>query len=113
YGDASHATVLKAAGASDATTVIVTLDQPGACERTVHALRHHFPKARIFVRARDHRLASSLLTAGASVCIPETLESSLQLGGAALRDMGIGEGEVEKLIVHLRQENYQRIHPEI
>ncbi|MBF0354085.1 MAG: cation:proton antiporter [Alphaproteobacteria bacterium] len=112
YGDASHATVLKAAGASESTTVIITIDQPGAAEKAVHAFRHHFPKARIFMRARDHRQASALMTAGASVCIPETLEASLQLGAAALRDMGVADGEVEKLVIHLRQENYQRIHQE-
>lgn len=112
YGDASHSTVLKAAGASETSLVIVTLDQIGAAERAVHALRSHFPKAHIFARARDPKQGAALMTAGATICIPETLEASLQLGGAALKELGTGDNDVERLIAELRRENYQRIHPE-
>ncbi|MBF0267664.1 MAG: cation:proton antiporter [Alphaproteobacteria bacterium] len=110
YGDASHPTVLKAAGATETCLAVVTLDQTAAAERTVHALRHHFPKANIFARARDHRQGNALMAAGASVCVPETLEASLQLGGAALRELGAGENDVEGLISELRKENYLRVH---
>ncbi|MDK9722736.1 MAG: monovalent cation:proton antiporter-2 (CPA2) family protein [Rhodospirillales bacterium] len=113
YGDASHSTVLKAAGASETSLVIVTLDQVGAAERTVHALRSHFPKVHIFARARDPKQGAALMMAGATFCIPETLEASLQLGGAALKELGAGDKDVETLIHELRRENYQRIQPEM
>ncbi|MFA6020561.1 MAG: NAD-binding protein, partial [Rhodospirillales bacterium] len=113
YGDASHSTVLKAAGASETSLVIVTLDQVGAAERTVHALRSHFPKAHIFARAHDPKQGAALMTAGATFCIPETLEASLQLGGAALKELGAGDKDVETLIHELRRENYQKIQPEM
>lgn len=109
FGDASHSSVLKAAGSAQAKVVVVTLDHAGAAERAVHALRQHFPEASIFVRARDHRQGNALIASGATICIPETLEASLQLGGVALRALGAGEKEIEGLIMELRKENYQKM----
>lgn len=109
FGDASHSTVLKAAGSAQTRVVVVTLDHIGAAERSVLALRQHFPLASIFVRARDHRQGNALIAAGATACIPETLEASLQLGGVALRELGTEDKEIEGLIYNLRKENYQKM----
>jgi hypothetical protein len=46
------------------------------------------------------------LKAGATIAISETLEASLQLGGAVLSTMGILEEDAAALIESLRKEYY-------
>ena len=48
-----------------------------------------------------------LLRAGATVAISETLEASLQLGGAVLGTMGILEEDANQLVESLRKEYYE------
>jgi monovalent cation:proton antiporter-2 (CPA2) family protein len=111
FGDASHASVLRASGAHEASLLVVTLDQPAAAERTVMSVHHHYPNLPIHVRTKDSKHSVALLKAGATSVVPETLEASLQLGAAALRAAGVKEGEVESLLAALRNENYRKLNP--
>jgi voltage-gated potassium channel Kch len=106
YGDASQADVMKAAGAGQAKVLICTLDQPVPAVRLVGILRQHYTNLAIYARGRDRQHCSQLLRAGATIAISETLEASLQIGGAVLDVMGISGKENDTLIDEFRKEYY-------
>jgi len=107
YGDASQLDVLKAADAEHASVLVCTLDQAVPAMRMVNFMRQHYPGIAIHARGRDRQHCDQLLKAGASIAISETLEASLQLGGATLSTMGILEGDAATLIDSFRREYYE------
>ncbi len=107
YGDASHIEVLKAAGAEQAGVLVCTLDKTVPAVRLVNILRQHYPDIAIHVRGLDQQHCDQLLKAGATIAISETLEASLQLGGAVLNTMGVFEDEATALIDSFRKEYYK------
>jgi voltage-gated potassium channel Kch len=106
YGDASQVDVLKAAGAGQAGALVCTLDQAAPAIRLVNILRQHYPDISILARGRDRQHCEQLSKAGATIVISETLEASLQIGGAVLSTMGIIEEDASALIESLRKEYY-------
>lgn len=103
FGDGSRTELLHALGADRAAAVIVTLDHPHAAERTVAAVRHAWPKLRIFARARDREKAAALLAQGVEAVVPETFESSLSLAKGALQALGVPTAAVEELVMRHRE----------
>lgn len=106
YGDASHLEVLTAAGAERAAAAVITLDHPLEAARAVTALRAHYPKLRIFARARDLHHAARLERAGATAVVPETIEASLKLGSLVLQHLNPKDDAAIRAIEALRADNY-------
>lgn len=109
FGDASQVEVLKAAAVERAQAVLITLDEPGAANRTVHVLRHLMPGIPILARARDVSQCEKLVIAGATRAVPELVEGSLQLGGVLLQTMGKSADEVNESLEQFRRETYSRL----
>lgn len=109
YGDGTRAEVLRAAGLSRASGVIVTLDEPSAATRAVRAVRAENDTIPIMVRARDTGQCGPLAVAGATGVIPELVEGSLQLGGRMLLALGEARDEVEAALADLRENSYSRL----
>mgnify|MGYP003662972218 CR=1 FL=1 len=80
-GDAMHADVLEHSGIASATAVVVTVPDPMVARNTVELIRSIAPDVLVIVRARFHRYAQDLITAGAHEVIDEE-----QLIGAQLAD---------------------------
>ncbi len=106
YGDASRPELLRRLNLEAARAVLLTLAAPEEATRAVEGLRAHAPGVSIIARARDEAHAVALRRAGADVVIPETLEAGLQLAGAALERLEVGEDEIHR---HLQQEREARI----
>ena len=106
YGDASQVDVLKAAGAGQAGVLVCTLDKAVPAVRLVNILRQYYPRIPIHARGRDRQHCDELLNAGATIAISESLEASLQIGGAVLNTMGIFEEDAAALIESFRKEYY-------
>lgn len=104
FGDAAQGNALIRLGAADATSVILTMDEPISAQRLVKKLRAQFPDLPIIARARDASHAALLYRAGASHAVPETLESSLQLSEAVLVELGVPMGPVIASIHEKRDE---------
>ncbi|MCC6827957.1 MAG: cation:proton antiporter [Novosphingobium sp.] len=104
FGDAAHGNALTRLGAADATSVILTMDEPISAQRLVKKLRAQYPDLPIIARARDASHAALLYRAGASHAVPETLESSLQLSEAVLVELGVPMGPVIASIHEKRDE---------
>jgi CPA2 family monovalent cation:H+ antiporter-2 len=67
-----------------ALVVVMTMDAPGAALAAVRAVRAVAPSVPVLARSRDEVHAAELRAAGASLVIPETLESGLQLAQQVL-----------------------------
>ncbi len=75
--------------------------------RLVNILRQHYPGIAIQARGRDRQHCDQLLKAGATIAISESLEASLQMGGAVLNVMGLNEHDAAALIDAFREEYYR------
>jgi monovalent cation:proton antiporter-2 (CPA2) family protein len=107
YGDASQVDVLKVAGAGQAGVLVCTLDRAVPAVRLVHILRQHYPGIAIHARGRDRAHCEELLKSGATIAVSETLEASLQIGGAVLSTMGVPKEDATELIELFRKEYYK------
>ena len=106
YGDARRRDVLAKMGADAALSLVVTLDDSRAAGRVLAIVRNAWPNLQTFVRARDEAHAAELAQMGASLVVPETVESSLQLAGHVLRAAGTPREAVNQLIEQLRDSEF-------
>ncbi|MEN3974862.1 monovalent cation:proton antiporter-2 (CPA2) family protein [Emcibacter sp. SYSU 3D8] len=110
-GDARRPEVLEAVRASQASALVITLDDPRSVQETLAAAHQHWPRLRIFVRARDTEHARELMAGGACQAVPEMIESSLQLAAEVLLDRGIPADAVTPLVEQVRGQVYDDIRP--
>lgn len=103
-GDASRSELLRKLHIDTAAAVIITMDHTAAAVRTVHAIRKEYPDVPIVARARDEQHAVSLRDVGATLVVPETLESGLQLSGFALSALGVSEETTMQILEKRREE---------
>ncbi|RVQ68911.1 sodium:proton exchanger [Croceicoccus ponticola] len=103
YADASGP-ALDRIDLSNASAIILTMDEPVLAARLLRRLRSHYPDIPIIARARDTTHAAELYRAGATEAVPETLESSLQLSEAVLVNIGVPMGHVIASIHEKRDE---------
>jgi len=106
FGDASRPELLRKLRIDQARAVVLTMDHTAAAIHAVHGIRRMVPMMRIIARARDEKHALLLREAGASVVVPETLESSLKLTGWVLETLGVPSDAAMRL---LEQERERRI----
>ena len=88
YGDAARGELLRRVHAQHAAAIVLTMDHPASALHAARAIRRDYPEARLFARARDESHALALMRAGASLVVPETLESGLQLSEFVLHSLG-------------------------
>ncbi len=106
YGDAGKVDVLKAAGAGQASVLVCTTDQIEPAVQLVNLMREHYPGVAVHARAHDRQHCDQLLKAGATIAISESLEASLQIGGAVLNAVGISDEDTTAVIEAFRKEYY-------
>jgi CPA2 family monovalent cation:H+ antiporter-2 len=106
FGDASRPELLRKLRIDQARAVVLTMDHTAAAIHAVRGIRRLMPMMRIIARARDEKHALLLREAGASVVVPETLESSLKLTGWVLETLGVPPDAATRL---LEQERERRI----
>ncbi|AYH45750.1 cation:proton antiporter [Azoarcus sp. DN11] len=106
FGDASRPELLRKLHLERAIAVVLTMDHTAAAVHAVKGIRANSPNVRVAARARDEAHAQALREAGASVVIPETLESGLQLAGSVFETLGV-PGDVATRL--LEQERARRI----
>ena len=109
FGNVLNDALLDKLHIGDARAVIVTMDEPVLVSRVVRKLRARHATLPIIVRARDSVHAAELYRLGASLAVPEALESSLQLSEAVLVDLGVPMGPVIASIHEKRDEFREQI----
>ncbi len=108
YGNASDPVFLRKCGLATAKALAVTMDNPAMAEEIVRIARHENPGIKIIARARDERHAMRLYLTGVTEAVPETIESSLQLGEALLVEAGIPMG-LAIASVHERRDGFRKL----
>jgi len=109
YGDCGRTEILRALGGGNAALVLITLDERGATERALAAIRQLAPTVAIIARAADHAQAHALHAEGALRAVPETSEYSLQLGLAGLAALGLDADRRQELEDDFRDREYARL----
>lgn len=104
YGDASRPELLNTVRADRAVALVLTMDEPAAALHAVRGIRQQYPELPVFARARDERHAAELRSAGATLVVPETLESSLQLASVVLQQFGMPDAAVQETIEQEREQ---------
>jgi CPA2 family monovalent cation:H+ antiporter-2 len=108
YGDAANPEFLKRCGLATARGLAITMDNQVRVDdvaRTARALREDL---KIIARARDERHAQKLYALGVTEAVPETIESSLQLGEALLVETGVPMG-LAIASVHERRDGFRKL----
>lgn len=108
YGDAGNAEFLRRCGLSEAPALAVTMDNAARVDEVVKAARAERADLKIIARARDERHAQKLYAAGVTEAVPETVESSLQLGEALLVETGVPMG-LAIATVHERRDGFRKL----
>nr|MDJ0982273.1 NAD-binding protein [Kiloniellales bacterium] len=103
FGNACRHDVLERVGAERAASIVITLDDFRAAGKLLEIAHNAWPELPTFVRARDRAHAADLLARGATLVVPETVESSLQLAGQVLQAVGTPRDAVNQLIDQTRE----------
>ncbi len=106
YGDGSRREVLNATGIERASSAIITMNDPAAAEAAVRAIRAASPYLPIIARAQDLNRVIMLEKAGANIAVSEMFETSLQMGGALLKSLGISDQEILRIMKIFRDRDY-------
>ncbi len=88
YGDASRLEMLRAAGAGQASVLVIAIDEVEASVRTAEVALRHFPNLRVLARARNRQHVFRLMDAGVNGIWRETFASSLEVAEAVLVALG-------------------------
>ncbi len=105
-GDISHISTLSACGADRAVGVIVTLENSITQKKALKKISQNYNHLSMIVRSEDMKNSNELYELGATIIVPASYETGLQLGGAVLKTLGIGEFEIARLKEQFRVGNY-------
>ncbi|WP_394521308.1 glutathione-regulated potassium-efflux system protein KefB [Pantoea sp. SGAir0184] len=103
YGDATELELLRAAGAENAQSIVITCNDPEDSMTIVHLCQQHFPQLEILARARGRVEAHELLQAGVTLFSRETFSSALELGRKALTSLGMHPHQAQRAQQHFRR----------
>jgi len=109
FGDIARKDVQRSAGAKHARVLVLAVEQPEHAEHAVQAVKNEFPELRVVARAHDVENRDRLRSVGADHVVLEVLETTLQLGAAALTVAGLSDSDVMMLQERFRSDDYTRL----
>lgn len=98
FGDASRLDLLRAARADKAAVLVIAIDDVEASIKCVQIAQQHFPRLKIFARARDRLHAYRLLDLGVTRVWRETFHSSAEMAGRVLTEFGLPDSTAEETV---------------
>ncbi|MGR5133679.1 monovalent cation:proton antiporter-2 (CPA2) family protein [Vibrio alfacsensis] len=96
FGDATRPDMLHTAGIEQASAIVVAIDNQDSSVELVKYIKHTYPKVNIIARAFDRGHGYRLRQAGADIIESETYHSALEVGGHAMKLLGIHPFFVEQ-----------------
>jgi CPA2 family monovalent cation:H+ antiporter-2 len=111
YGDAAANALLRKLHAERAAAIVLTMDDSASALHAARAIRRDYPDTPIYARARDEAHASALLHAGATLVVPETLESGLQLSQFVLQRLGFPDNVAAQVVDQERERRIATTRP--
>ncbi len=110
YGDASRLDLLRAAGADTAQILVLAIDDVDSSLRTAEVVRQHFPRLRIFARARNRKHAYRLMDLGVTHLQRESFLSSIALSHDVLMELGMTHLQAERTVRTFQHHDELRLH---
>ena len=109
YGDSSRIDILKAAGAANASIVVVTFDETDLATKIIENVKNINSSIPVLVRTRDDSHLEELLATGAEEVIPETHEASLTMVSHLLLMVEYPDIMVHSIIDKARRDRYRML----
>jgi len=109
FGDPTRLELLRAVGADQAKAIVVALPDAEAVLKVAALAREHFPQAKIYARARNRRVAHSLMDVGVHDFVRETFLSSLRLGELVLIGLDFDDDEARRTVEAFRERDEQML----
>ncbi len=100
---------MRAVGAEEAKIIVVALPDAEAVVKVCELARQHFPQAKIYARARNRRVAHSLLDVGVHDFVRETFLSSLRLSELVLLGLDFDEEDARRTVQAFRERDEQML----
>jgi glutathione-regulated potassium-efflux system protein KefB len=113
YGDGTRVDLLRHAGAEEARAIIFCVDGGGLGKAELRPVLDAFPNSAVLVRAYDRRHMMVLAGLDLAGAVRELFESAVMLGREALRTLGVGDGDVEKIEAEYRRRDGSRLEAQI
>ncbi|HET9383969.1 MAG TPA: monovalent cation:proton antiporter-2 (CPA2) family protein [Gemmatimonadales bacterium] len=98
FGDASRLDLLRAAGADKASVLVIAIDDIEASMKCAAIVKQHFPRIKIFARARNRLHAYQLLDLGITRVWRETFHASADMAGRVLTELGLPDSTAEETV---------------
>lgn len=109
FGDGARRDVLRAAGAADATLIIVCVDKADQANQIVRIVQSEFRQAKLFVRSYDRRHSIMLWNAEVDYSVRETFESGLMMSSKAMTALGYDDEAIVETIADVRARDIDRL----
>ncbi len=109
YGDATHISMLRAAGVKRAKAMIITSTDSHAASKIIKTVHIRNPDLPVIVRTEDDLHLEELEQAGAYKVVPEKLESSMMLATLLLEVLNVPTKEILYLIEKTRADHYYNL----
>jgi monovalent cation:proton antiporter-2 (CPA2) family protein len=109
FGDPTRLELLRAVGADQAKVIVVALPDAEAVLKVAALAREHFPQAKVYARARNRRVAHSLMDVGVHDFVRETFLSSLRLGELVLVGLDFNEEDARRTVEAFRERDEQML----
>ncbi len=106
YGDAAKAEILERVGLARARAVVISFSDPIYANRIVETVRQSRTDVPILVRTRDDAYLDLLQQSGATVIVPEAMESSLTLASHVLNLLSVPLPKILRTIQRVRNHRY-------
>ena len=94
--------LLESAGAAKATHFVLAIDDVETSIITAKIVREHFPKLKIFARARNRGHSFRLMEEGIEHIKRETFDSSINFVFDLLKDMGMEEDVSRRIVARFK-----------
>lgn len=106
HGDMSDVETMKSVGIARASAVILSMSDKTSIRKAVRNLAKNFKDIVAVSRVEDLKHGRNLKKLGATMTVPTTIETGLQLGGVALKNLGRVEHSILSIKEKIRKNNY-------
>jgi glutathione-regulated potassium-efflux system ancillary protein KefC len=110
YGEISRPDLLHAAGIARARLLILAIDDTEAALTTARYVRERYPEVRILVRVRNRQEVYEFMKLGVTAIFRETFGSALDMGEAALRELGFRAYRAKRSAQRFRLHDLETLH---
>ncbi|MBB6431119.1 monovalent cation:proton antiporter-2 (CPA2) family protein [Algisphaera agarilytica] len=112
YGDATRLDLLESAGAREADLLIVAIGDTDRAKRLIETTQKHYPNMKVITSAANRDAAYEMMDLDVANVFRETFGTALDLGQAALEQLGTNPYEARRLGLIFKKKDHEMM-PEL